>query len=53
MAEDTEIEVATGSIDGALIFHIVYDVLAFLLYMHQQIPSYALRTLLIFAFANK
>ncbi|KNA26117.1 hypothetical protein SOVF_000330 [Spinacia oleracea] len=39
MAEDTEIEVATGSIDGALIFHIVYDVLAFLLYMHQQIPS--------------
>ena len=39
MAKDMEIEVASSSIDGALIFHIVSDVLAFLLYMHQQIPS--------------
>ncbi|XP_074312153.1 uncharacterized protein LOC141647741 isoform X1 [Silene latifolia] len=41
MAEEksTEIEMTTDSIDAALIFHVVYDVLAFLLYMHQQIPS--------------
>ncbi|KMT06135.1 hypothetical protein BVRB_7g163060 [Beta vulgaris subsp. vulgaris] len=39
MAEVTEIEVAPNSINAALIFHLVYDVLAFLLYMHQQIPS--------------
>lgn len=39
MAEDTEIEVSLSSINGALIFHIICDVLAFLLYMHQEIPS--------------
>ncbi|XP_021727874.1 uncharacterized protein LOC110694990 [Chenopodium quinoa] len=39
MAEDTEIEVPSTSINGALVFLVVYDVLGFLLYMHQQIPS--------------
>lgn len=34
-----QIEVASTSINGALIFHVVYDVLAFLLFMDQQIPS--------------
>ncbi|KAK9733528.1 hypothetical protein RND81_04G073300 [Saponaria officinalis] len=37
--ENTQIEVTSDSIDASLIFHVVFDVLAFLLYMHQQIPS--------------
>ncbi|XP_057549489.1 uncharacterized protein LOC130827692 isoform X3 [Amaranthus tricolor] len=39
MAQDMELQVAPGSINASLIFHVVSDVLAFLLYMHQQIPS--------------
>ncbi|XP_030552792.1 uncharacterized protein LOC115756941 isoform X2 [Rhodamnia argentea] len=37
--EATEIETRSDSIDVSLIFHLVNDVLGFVLYMHQQIPS--------------
>ncbi|XP_010070221.2 uncharacterized protein LOC104457005 [Eucalyptus grandis] len=39
MEEATEIETTADSIDGPLIFHLVADLLGFVLYMHQQIPS--------------
>ncbi|KAL9236024.1 hypothetical protein vseg_010737 [Gypsophila vaccaria] len=41
MAEEEcrTIEVTSDTIDASLVFHVVFDVLAFLLYMHQQIPS--------------
>lgn len=50
MAEDMELQVAPGSINASLIFHVVSDVLAFLLYMHQQIPSYVLFLSICFKF---
>ncbi|GMH27749.1 hypothetical protein Nepgr_029592 [Nepenthes gracilis] len=37
--EDAEFEVTSSGINGSLIYNVVSDVLAFLLYMHQQIPS--------------
>ncbi|RAL45737.1 hypothetical protein DM860_009601 [Cuscuta australis] len=33
------IESAAGSMDGAFVFHVVYDIIGFALFMHQQIPS--------------
>ncbi|KAL3531353.1 hypothetical protein ACH5RR_010675 [Cinchona calisaya] len=33
------IETASDSLDSSVIFHIVTDILGFVLYMHQQIPS--------------
>ncbi|KAL4603005.1 hypothetical protein ACB092_10G094600 [Castanea dentata] len=39
MEEQTEIETAAESIDGSVIFHVINDVVGFVLYMHQQIPS--------------
>ncbi|KAI3439435.1 uncharacterized protein J3R85_004863 [Psidium guajava] len=37
--EATEIATSSDSIDVSLIFHLVNDILGFVLYMHQQIPS--------------
>ncbi|GAB2213519.1 hypothetical protein Droror1_Dr00017826 [Drosera rotundifolia] len=37
--KDASIEIISNSIDGSLILHVVYDVVAFLLYMHEQIPA--------------
>ncbi|XVF72422.1 hypothetical protein PTKIN_Ptkin12aG0120100 [Pterospermum kingtungense] len=37
--EFTEIETTAEFLDGSLIFHVVKDAIAFILYMHQQIPS--------------
>ncbi|KEH23748.1 hypothetical protein MTR_7g094790 [Medicago truncatula] len=34
-----EIYTAPDTIDSSVIFHTIYDVVAFVLYMHQQIPS--------------
>ncbi|XP_073158277.1 uncharacterized protein [Henckelia pumila] len=34
-----DFETATDILDGSAIFHIVYDILGFILFMHQQIPS--------------
>lgn len=33
------IEAAAGSMDGAIVFHVVFDIIGFALFMHQQIPS--------------
>ncbi|KAL8167723.1 hypothetical protein V2J09_009222 [Rumex salicifolius] len=38
---EMEIEVGSDSIDCSAIYYVVSDVLAFLLFMHHQIPSYA------------
>ncbi|KAK7242984.1 hypothetical protein RIF29_37766 [Crotalaria pallida] len=39
-AEEAETEIYTvGALDGSSVFHAIIDVLGFLLYMHQQIPS--------------
>ncbi|TKY62458.1 hypothetical protein E2542_SST12314 [Spatholobus suberectus] len=35
----TEIYTASDTLDGSAIFHTFYDVVGFVLYMHQQIPS--------------
>ncbi|KAM7257049.1 hypothetical protein ACFE04_012790 [Oxalis oulophora] len=37
--ELTEIESSVDSIDRSTIFHVIKDILGFVLYMHQQIPS--------------
>ncbi|XVF32593.1 hypothetical protein REPUB_Repub17cG0095600 [Reevesia pubescens] len=37
--EFTEIETTAEFLDGSVIYHAVNDAIAFLLYMHQQIPS--------------
>ncbi|KAI5680294.1 hypothetical protein M9H77_01521 [Catharanthus roseus] len=37
--EFVNIETASDSLDSSVVFHVVTDVLAFVLYMHQQIPS--------------
>ncbi|CAM8931453.1 unnamed protein product [Rhodiola kirilowii] len=37
--EYTEIESCTGPLDTSVKFHVVKDILGFILYMHQQIPS--------------
>ncbi|XP_059660509.1 uncharacterized protein LOC132306924 [Cornus florida] len=37
--EYTEIETSADSLDSSVIFHVVTDILGFVLYMHQQIPS--------------
>ncbi|XP_020238783.1 uncharacterized protein LOC109817849 [Cajanus cajan] len=34
-----EIYTASDALDGSTIFHTIYDVVGFVLYMHQQIPS--------------
>ncbi|RDX84903.1 Preprotein translocase subunit SCY2, chloroplastic, partial [Mucuna pruriens] len=34
-----EIYTASNTLDGSTIFHTIYDVVGFVLYMHQQIPS--------------
>ncbi|GAB2281182.1 hypothetical protein Dimus_015785, partial [Dionaea muscipula] len=39
VAAAAAIEVISSSIDGSLVFHVVYDVIAFLLYTHEQIPA--------------
>ncbi|KAF7850058.1 hypothetical protein BT93_L5907 [Corymbia citriodora subsp. variegata] len=39
MEEATDIETSADSMDASLIFHLVNDVVGFVLYMHQQIPS--------------
>jgi len=35
-----EIYTASDALDASSIFHTFYDVVGFVLYMHQQIPSY-------------
>ncbi|KAG5567590.1 hypothetical protein RHGRI_002958 [Rhododendron griersonianum] len=35
----TEIETTADSLDSAVVFHVVTDILGFVLFMHQQIPS--------------
>jgi len=35
-----EIYTASDTLDASSIFHTIYDVVGFVLYMHQQIPSY-------------
>uniref|UniRef100_A0A7N0SYC4 Uncharacterized protein n=1 Tax=Kalanchoe fedtschenkoi TaxID=63787 RepID=A0A7N0SYC4_KALFE len=35
----TDIEIAAGPLDASVKFHVVKDILGFILYMHQQIPS--------------
>ncbi|GAA0186048.1 hypothetical protein LIER_33336 [Lithospermum erythrorhizon] len=37
--KSTIVETSSSSIDSSIIFHIVNDILAFSLFMHQQIPS--------------
>nr|GMD51579.1 Melanoma inhibitory activity protein [Ipomoea batatas]GMD56287.1 Melanoma inhibitory activity protein [Ipomoea batatas] len=37
--ELTTIEAASASLDGSFIFHVVADIVGFVLFMHQQIPS--------------
>lgn len=37
--ELTTIEAASGSFDSSFIFHVVADIVGFVLFMHQQIPS--------------
>ncbi|XAR58538.1 hypothetical protein NMG60_11013970 [Bertholletia excelsa] len=37
--EFMEIETSAGSLESSVIFHVVADILGFVLYMHQQIPS--------------
>ncbi|CAK9151061.1 unnamed protein product [Ilex paraguariensis] len=37
--EYTDIDTSADSIDSSVIFHVVTDILGFVLYMHQQIPS--------------
>ncbi|KAL7582186.1 hypothetical protein Lser_V15G41691 [Lactuca serriola] len=37
--EFADLEVAADSIDASVMFHLVMDILGFVLYMHQQIPS--------------
>lgn len=39
MMDLAEIYTAPDTIDSSVIFHTIYDVIAFVLYMHQQIPS--------------
>lgn len=40
--EFTDIETTAEFLDGSVIFHVVKDAIGFVLYMHQQIPSYVL-----------
>jgi hypothetical protein len=37
--DPAEIYTASDTMDSAVIFHTINDVVAFVLYMHQQIPS--------------
>lgn len=37
--EFTDLEISSDSIDASVMFHLVIDILGFLLFMHQQIPS--------------
>lgn len=37
--EYTEIETNAVTLDNSVIFHVIKDVIGFVLYMHQQIPS--------------
>ncbi|KAJ1433065.1 hypothetical protein SESBI_06281 [Sesbania bispinosa] len=37
--DDAEIYTASDTFNGSAIFHTIYDVVGFVLYMHQQIPS--------------
>lgn len=37
-----EIYTASDTFDCSAVFHTIYDVVGFVLYMHQQIPSYVL-----------
>jgi hypothetical protein len=37
--DPAEIYTASDTMDSAAIFHTINDVVAFVLYMHQQIPS--------------
>ncbi|CDP03621.1 unnamed protein product [Coffea canephora] len=39
MQEFTDIHTASDSLNSSVIFHVVTDILAFVLYMHHQIPS--------------
>lgn len=36
------IEATSDSLDSSVVFHVLIDILGFVLYMHHQIPSYAL-----------
>jgi hypothetical protein len=38
--EFTEVETNTDSVDNSVIFRVTKSVIGFVLYMHQQIPSY-------------
>nr|XP_027080278.1 uncharacterized protein LOC113703165 [Coffea arabica] len=38
-SEFTNIDTASDSLNSSVIFHVVTDILAFVLYMHHQIPS--------------
>ncbi|GKC55746.1 hypothetical protein Tco_1083344, partial [Tanacetum coccineum] len=37
--EYTDLDIPANSIDAAVMFHLVIDLLGFVLFMHQQIPS--------------
>ncbi|XP_071741319.1 uncharacterized protein [Rutidosis leptorrhynchoides] len=37
--EFADLEISSDSIDGSVMFHLVIDILGFVLFMHQQIPS--------------
>lgn len=37
---DVDIATTASSLGGSGVFHIINDILGFVLYMHQQIPSY-------------
>ncbi|KAI3760091.1 hypothetical protein L1987_50481 [Smallanthus sonchifolius] len=37
--EFTDLDIAADSIDASVMFHLVMDILGFVLFMHQQIPS--------------
>lgn len=37
--EFTDVETASDNIPSSVIFHVIIDILAFVLYMHQQIPK--------------
>lgn len=46
--EVAEIETTAQSMDSSVQYHLINDVIGFLLYMHQQIPSSVIMPLLSF-----
>ncbi|OAP13546.1 hypothetical protein AXX17_AT1G02430 [Arabidopsis thaliana] len=43
---DVDIATTASSLGGSGVFHIINDIVGFVLYMHQQIPSYVISSYL-------